>query len=153
MSSLVKQFVVTIYLEGDAAKRLRLNADVPQVAEKILLEKFPEASVEVVEPEGHWYDQYGGIVPFGVTVLPPPGDDLGVDEIKAMDKVDWWEVLHPDIPRLLVVSTVQLAEAGVFYDDASLADQIGGADYYDLRFMKVAEGLKRYSEADGFYHA
>ena len=156
MSSLVKQFVVTIYLEGDAAKRLRLNDDVPQVAEEMLLEKFPEASVEVVDTGNRVYDQFGDVVPCNLVVLPDAGnfDEAGIDAM--LNKIgDWWEVIHPDISGLLVVDIHGLRKAKLQCDETPLDEAIvemSGADYADLRFRRIVHAEKGWSPDKGFYH-
>lgn len=151
MTSLVKQFVVTIYLEGDAAKRLRLNDDVPLVAEELLREKFPEATVGVVEAEGRWYDQHGDIVPSDLVLLPNK-NDLTEAEVAAAVGLDWWVVYHPDMQKVIVASAAQLAQVEVPYDEEPLSAGIGGADYEDLRFGKIHDELKKWSAEDSFYY-
>ena len=79
-------------------------------------------------------------------VLMPDIEPLDSDQRKAVASARWWEADG----KVLVVSAAEMQKVGINAEDDP-AD--AGIDIHQVKLEEVADGLKRWSEEDGFYHA
>ena len=93
------------------------------------------------------FDQYHNEVPTDLVCMPSIAF-LGEDEIKIVDQARWYDVEHPGIGTVLMVSAAAIQDLAE--EDLN---EVYGLAVEDCDVFAVDDCLHRYSAEDGFYHA
>lgn len=91
------------------------------------------------------HDQYGNLAPDDLVALDVPISTFTVRELKAIDRLDWYQSKRGSLDSPILVSRAALRAA---LDWAPLSLRRVRSNV-----VRIDRVLHRYSDADGFYHA